>query len=506
MKQHIEKDTLINEFWEVGQQLRQSSEMFTKMFYASSDPISISTLAEGRYIDVNDSFLSFFGYIRQEVIGFTSVELGLWINPEGRDQIKQLLQTEGAIRNLEFDYRTKSNEIKTLLLSVEIVEVNEQVCIFCIGKDVTERKLVESTLKNSEAKLKNILSTAGAVIARFRLYPNCNWTYEYFSSGTEVIFGYTPQELQTNQTLWLSRLHPDDAETVIPQLFDDLLAGRKTKAEFRFQHKDGTWRWISDTLVPCRNESADCWDVTCVEVDITERKRAEDALRESEVCLKTLLQEKDLLLKEVHHRVKNNLQIIYSLLDLQSQSFRDPQISEYFQECQNRIRAMALIHEKLYQSNSLSQIDLAEYSQSIVAYLIQTYAVNPDNITLQLEVESVALKLDTVIPYGLILNELISNALKYAFPRNTSGTIWLNLKVLHSDACNEQVSQFELVVANDGIPLPELPNFSRAKTLGFQLINILVQQLQGEIEVKQDKITEFKIRFTKLEDLTITNS
>lgn len=502
MEQHIEEDTLMNDFWEEGQQLRQSSEIFAKLFRASPDPMSISTLAEGRYIDVNDSFLRFFGYTRQEVIGFTSVELGFWINLEGRDQVQQLLQIQGAIQDREFDYRTRSNDIKTLLLSAEIVEVDEHACIICLGKDVTERKQVETTLKNSEAKLQNILSSAGAVIARFRLYPNRHWTYEYFSSGTEVIFGYTPQELQANPTLWLSRIHPEDAETIIPQLFDDILAGRKTKAEFRFQHKDGTWRWLSDTLVPCRDESANCWDVTCVEVDITERKQAEEFLKESEIRLKTSLQEKEILLKEVHHRVKNNLQIVHSLLDLQSQSIQDPQLLEHFLESQNRIRAMALIHEKLYQSNNLSKVDLAQYSQGLAAYLLKTYAVNSNNITLQLDVESVTLNLDTVIPYGLILNELLSNALKHAFPRDTSGTIWLNLKVLSPTTCNEQVSQLELVVGNDGIPLPETPNFSKAKTLGFQLVNVLVQQLQGEIEVEQGKGTEFKLRFAELDCFT----
>lgn len=624
MEQRIEENTSMNEFSEVGQQLCEPSEMFTKVFRASPDPISIATLAEGRYIDVNDSFLNLFGYTRQEVIGFTSVELGFWINPEERDRIKQLVQTQGAIQNIEFDYRTKSNEIKTLLLSAEIIEVDGQACILCLGKDITERKHVDAILKNSEAKLRNILSSAGAVIARFRLYPNRNWTYEYFSSGTESIFGYTPEELQANQTLWLSRIHPQDAETILPKVFEDILAGRQTKVEFRFQHKDGTWRWISDTLAPCRDESADCWQVTCVEVDITERKRAEDALRESEaklsailnsaiavivrfrvfsdrdweyeyyspgseilfgytteelttnkllwisrilpediesviqpcfddifaerttelkyrfkhkdgtlrwICstlfsersetenhwivtavgtditalkqaeayLKTSLQEKEVLLKEVHHRVKNNLQIVSSLLDLQSQYIQDPQMSERFRDSQNRIRAMALIHEKLYQSDSLARVNIADYTQSLTMYLIQTYAINSDIITLQLDVESVILSLDTAIPYGLILNELLSNVFKHSFPRNMSGTIWIKLKPLFPTTWNEQGCEFELVVGNDGIPLPEIPNFSGAKTLGFQLVNALVQQLQGQINVEQGKGTEFKLRFAELD-------
>jgi len=611
----------MNEFWEEGQQLRESSELFAKVFRASPDPIAISTLAEGRYIDVNDSFLNFFGYPRQEVIGFTSVELGLWINPEGGDRVKQLLQTQGAIQNIEIDCRTQSNEIKTLLLSAEIVEIDGHACILCLGKDITERKQIEATLKNSEAKLRNILSSAGAVIARFRLYPNRNWIYEYFSSGTEAIFGYTPEQLQADPTLWLSRIYHEDVKTVLPQVLENILAGRPSKVEFRFQHKDGNWRWISDTLVPSRNESADCWDVTCVEVDITDRKQAENALAESEAklsailnnaiavisrfrvfrnrdweydyyspgseivygytpeeltinkylwisrilpedielviqpCfddlfaertttleyrfkhkdgtvrwlssilfsqrsetedhwivtsvgsditalkqaeahLKTSLQEKEILLKEVHHRVKNNLQIIYSLLDLQS--LREPQMSERFQESKNRIKAMALIHEKLYQSDSLAQVDLADYTQTLTAYLIEAYAVNRDTITLQLEVESLILNLDTAIPYGMILNELVSNALKYAFPRNMGGTIWIKLKALPPTACNEKIGEFELVVGNDGVPLPEVPNFSNTKTLGLQLVNILVQQINGQIAVHLSQGTEFKLRFAQV--------
>jgi PAS domain S-box-containing protein len=284
MDQRIEdeEDAPVNELGQMAQLLRESLEKFTKVFRASPDPIVISTLAEGRFIDVNDTFLSLFGYTREEVIGFTSVDLGLWINPEGRDQVKQRLQAEGVIRNLKFDYCTKSGEIKTLLLSAEIIEIDKQACILLVSKDITERKQAEASLKDSEAKLSSILSSAEAVIARFRLFTNRDWTYEYFSSGTEAIFGYSPEELQANKTLWISRMHPEDVEIVIPQLFEGIFAERKTKVEFRFQHRDGTWRWISDTIVPHRDKSADCWVVTCVEIDITDRKLAEAALHQRE--------------------------------------------------------------------------------------------------------------------------------------------------------------------------------------------------------------------------------
>ncbi len=288
----------MNELEKMAQQLRESGEKFTKVFRASPDPIAISTLAEGRFIDVNDSFLSFFGYTYEEVIGSTSIDLGLWINLSGRAQVRQRLLAEGAIRHIEFDYRTKAGKIKSLQISAEIIEIDGQACILFVSKDITSRKQAEATLKDSEAKLSSILSSAGAVIARFHLFTNRDWTYEYFSTGTEAIFGYSPEELKANKTLWLSRIHPEDVKTVIPQLFEDIFAERRTKVEFRFQHRDGTWRWISDTIVPYRDESADCWVVTCVEVDITERKMAESALQQLNVNLESLVAERTTQLQQ----------------------------------------------------------------------------------------------------------------------------------------------------------------------------------------------------------------
>jgi two-component sensor histidine kinase len=157
---------------------------------------------------------------------------------------------------------------------------------------------------------------------------------------------------------------------------------------------------------------------------------------------------------------------------------------------------MALIHEKLYQSENLSKVNLADYIESLAMYLIQSYAINPDKITMQLHLEPVALNLDTAIPCGLILNELVSNALKYAFPENTGGTLWIDLRYLRQGIPYGERDTFELIVANDGLKLPEIPDFSTAKSLGFQLVNILVQQLRGQIEVNQSQNTEFKLRFS----------
>ena len=217
--------------------------------------------------------------------------------------------------------------------------------------------------------------------------------------------------------------------------------------------------------------------------DITERKLAEVALR-------TSLREKEVLLQEVHHRVKNNLQIICSLLDLQSQSIQEPQVLEIFHSSQNRIRCMALIHEELYQSKTLAHVNLAHYIRELTAHLLQSYALNPEDITLKLKLDEISSTLDTAIPCGLILNELISNALKHALNGGTKGTIWVELKSEHN--------QITLVVGNDQPNSQKILDFNNKNSLGFQLVEVLVSQLEGEMEIEQNQDTVFKISFSCL--------
>ena len=221
---------------------------------------------------------------------------------------------------------------------------------------------------------------------------------------------------------------------------------------------------------------------------ISDRKQAEEQLKAS-------LQEKEALLKEVHHRVKNNLQVISSLLDLQAQQIEDAIALEAFRESQNRIRSIALIHEKLYQSNNVARINVADYIHTLTTYLLQTYPLAPDNITLQLNIDDILLDIDTVIPCGLIINELASNALKHGFIENNKGTIWIELNSISVASTEEKAHQLTLIVRNDGIKLQEPANFGNPESLGLQLVDVLVKQLEGQIEIEQNPDTEFKIRF-----------
>lgn len=216
--------------------------------------------------------------------------------------------------------------------------------------------------------------------------------------------------------------------------------------------------------------------------DITERVRAEEKIKAS-------LQEKEALLKEIHHRVKNNLQVISSLLSIQSRAVVDTQTRKLLKESQNRIKSISLVHEKLYRSSDLAQINFTEYARDLVAHLYRTYHVQLDVIALQLDVNGVALQLDTAIPCGLMVNELISNALKHGFPNGQRGEIYIGL---HAE--DDQVT---LTVRDNGIGFPTDMDFYNTDSLGLQLINMLAAQLEGTVTFSTDNGASVSIMFSE---------
>lgn len=211
-------------------------------------------------------------------------------------------------------------------------------------------------------------------------------------------------------------------------------------------------------------------------------------IHEQNEALKATLREKEVLLKEIHHRVKNNLQVISSLLNLQSGSLTEPAVAAMFTESQNRIKSMALIHEKLYQSKDLARIDFAEYVRNLTNHLYRSYVVNASLIKLQLAVEDLHLNVDTAIPCGLLLNELVSNSLKYAFPHGRRGEISLRLTRLTA-------SELVLIVRDNGVGLPPGLDIQNTKSLGLKLVQMLTKQLKGTLTCRAEAGTEFQLVF-----------
>ncbi len=216
--------------------------------------------------------------------------------------------------------------------------------------------------------------------------------------------------------------------------------------------------------------------------DITERKRSEEKIQAA-------LKEKEILLREIHHRVKNNMQIISSLLRLQSKYIKDEKYRVLFEESQNTIRSMSLIHEKLYNSEDMAKLDFKEYIGDLVNSLFHSYGVNTSLITSRINIENVSLGIDFAIPCGLIINELITNSLKYAFPDGRKGEI----KIAFSKI-NENI--YELFVGDNGVGIPNDIDIGNTESLGLRLVTMLVNdQLEGEIYLKRNNGTKFRIVF-----------
>jgi two-component sensor histidine kinase len=218
--------------------------------------------------------------------------------------------------------------------------------------------------------------------------------------------------------------------------------------------------------------------------DMTLQKQNEEKIEAS-------LKEKVVMIQEIHHRVKNNLQVIYSLLNLQSGYVRDPDAQAMFKECRDRVKSMALIHEVLYRSRDLARVSFADYVKTLVENLYRSYVSQSTAITLKIDVKDVMLELDTAIPCGLIINELVSNALKYAFTGEKSGEIYVGVDLMGDD-------RYRLVVRDNGKGFPPDIDFRKTQSLGLQLVTTLTEQLNGEIVLNRQAGTEFVITFPDL--------
>jgi PAS domain S-box-containing protein len=257
-------------------------------------------------------------------------------------------------------------------------------------------------------------------------------------------------------------------------------SGRSQSMEEVAGTSDG-YRIFLSSKAPYRNESGEVIGIIGISHDITERKQAEEKIRAS-------LKEKEVLLKEIHHRVKNNLQIVSSLLYLQAAKTEHPGAVSALKESRARVKSMALIHERLYQSPNLASVDMGGYTRNLVFDLYHSYRTQESSVRLTTNIEDITLGITEAIPCGLIINELISNALKHAFPEGREGEITIEL-------VKEGANRTTLTVSDNGIGFPEQVDWLNSPSLGLTLINSLVGQLEGTIELDRRGGTTFTIRF-----------
>ncbi|MFA0847130.1 MAG: sensor histidine kinase [Methanobacterium formicicum] len=309
---------------------------------------------------------------------------------------------------------------------------------------------------------------------------DANGVLKYVSPSTQQLLGYHPQELVGHSLYEL--IHPDDREKVRQTIKKSSNATEGLRVESRLKTAEGKYIWIETTGKPVVDENGFRGFIYSGR-DITEQKKSAEYIKKS-------LEEKEALLREIHHRVNNNLQVISSLLSLQSDNVRDPRDHELFVESQNRVRSMAMIHEKLYQSDKFNSINFRDYLKTLINRLIYEYSQDLGHIDLELDIENVELNIETSVPCGLIINELVSNSLKHAFTQGRNGKIIVKF--------HKMKDKYVLMVGDNGIGPLEKSVLESSKKLGFNLVKSLIKQLDASLEILESEGTLYQITFAEL--------
>ncbi|MEL7664362.1 MAG: PAS domain-containing protein [Methanosarcina mazei] len=443
----------------------------------------------------------------QEVTGYSPEEFKLfdesvWLEnvyPEDRHELFSALKKsfeEGKRFKVEFRFRKKDGSYIHVENSGVWLQDDEGRTYRTMGvmKDVTDQKSAMEIIEASERKYRSFMQNFHGITFQ----TDENFSPVFFHGAVKEITGYSEEEI-LHRMEWTDIIHPSD----LPRVFkeqekvwnsQEMLSG---DIDCRIIRRDGTVRWVNLIYQKVQGENEKPKFLQGIIYDITERKETEKYLANLEAARQ----------KEIHHRIKNNLQVISSLLDLQAErlasmkTVRLEDVLDAFKESQNRVSSIALIHEELYQNKKSNTLNFSSYLRKLTENLFQTYKIGSADISLKLDVEeNTSLDMDTAVPLGIIINELVSNSLKHAFPGRKTGEIRINLCGSETwrarkDHKQRKITGFTLEISDNGIGIPESYEIGNSETLGLQLVSILMDQLEGEIELRRKGGTDFILRF-----------
>lgn len=467
-----------------------------------------------RFLEVNPVFEKVIGLDAESLIGKTVLEVLPLTETYWLDTYRKVALEGGPVL-----YENYSRELgKYFEVQAFSPQKGKVASLF---KDISKRKQVEEALRESEKRYRLVSELSSDFAYSFCLEPDETLTLEWVTGALGRITGFTTEELKKRGG-WQAMIHPDDLRIPLEQ-FQSLKNNQAAVVEYRILTKKGDVRWVRDHGCPLWSEGQKrVTHIYGAIQDITKSKKAEEALRKAhnklesrvknrteklvtanlklqaeilerqraEDKVKASLMEKEVLLQEIHHRVKNNMQIIVSLLMLQCANIEDQCYLNMFNDAMDRIKSMALVHEKLYQSKDLTKIDIIGYIRSLVENLLLSHTPGTDKVFLSVDGNDVNLGLDSAIICGLIINELVTNSIKYAFQGDMKGEIRIGIKLIGGE-------KVEIEVSDNGVGMPDNFDIEHSDTLGLQIVTVLAeQQLNGKIDlVSSGNGTQYRIRF-----------
>jgi PAS domain S-box-containing protein len=464
-------------------ELKESEERYETLFRNSHLGV-YRTTPDGRFLMANPALVQMLGYATFEELAARSLgEVGYEAGYPRAD-FKKRIDSDGEVRGYEAVWMRRDGSRIFVRENAKVARDDKGAIRFYEGtvEDVTERVIAEQVIRRDRDLLNRILETSPAGI----LMLNKQGNISYANPRAEEILGLTREDLFNlpfGGPSWSITDQDGNAVASGDMPFQKVMRSGQPLYDSRF-----TMRPPGRAKVHLSLNAAPLFDaagkpdaVVFALEDVTGEVKSEEKLRSS-------LKEKEILLREVHHRVKNNLQIIYSLLNLGSRGIREGAELDALRECRNRIKSMSLLHETLYRSKDLTRIDFYNYVRKVVTELFQSFGVKADEVALRLEVEDVQMGIDAAIPAGMLITELVSNSLKHAFPAGRKGEICVQVTA-------DESGLVTMVLADDGVGLPRWLDFRTSESLGMQLVNTLTDQLGGSIELNRAKGTQFTVRF-----------
>jgi PAS domain S-box-containing protein len=464
-----------NELARKEQELIESEHKIRAVFDQTFQFIGLLS-TDGFLLDTNRSAMNSGAPDVTQLLNRPFWEMPWWSHsPELQERIHSAVRSAALGTFVRFEALRIADSGTSLYFDVSIKPVKDEkgTIIFLIAesRDITDLKMTTQALLESENMYRAIFGNTGTAMALIEE----NTVISLINAEFEKMSGYTKEEVEGRKT-WTQFVVREDLERMLTQ--HRLRRQQTGKAlahyEFRLVTKSGDMRniFLSIDIIPGTKKSVASL------MDVTENRKMTEELSGS-------LAEKEVLLREIHHRVKNNLQIIISLLNLQSRHISDKKVLAAIQESQNRVRAMALVHEKIYQSEHISEIDITEYISFLAKYLFDFYGTDKRSIKLVLEGECIKVGINTAVPLGLIINELISNSLKHAFPGGCAGKI-----MIFTEKNDDGIV---IRVKDNGVGIPEHVDPCNTESLGLMLIQSLSEQLGATISLDRKCGTSYTI-------------